>query len=172
MAKVFLSLGSNLGDKFENLNNAISFLNNLIYTKVVSVSNFYETLPFGVIEKQDNYINCCLKIETTLSPEMLMGACLGIESALGRERKYKFCPRTIDIDILLYENEYINEKNLIIPHPRMFERKFVLVPLYDINKELFLKNKNLDSIIKKYDHSEIKKLNIKYDLKLLKYVVQ
>lgn len=172
MSEVLLSLGSNLGNKLEKLNKAIKSINNLIYTKVVSVSNFYETTPFGISEKQDNYINCCLKIETDLSSEMLMGACLGIESALERERKYKFCPRTIDIDILLYEHEHINKKNLIIPHPRMFEREFVLAPLHDINKELFLKNKNLDSIIKKYNHSEIKKLNIKYDLKLLKYVVE
>lgn len=172
MSEIFLSLGSNLGDKFKNLDNAIQFLNSIIYTKVVDISNFYETKPFGVMEKQDNYVNCCLKAETDLSPEIFMGACLGIESALGRIRKHKFCSRTIDIDILLYENQSINKENLTIPHPRMSEREFVLVPLHDINKELFLKNKDLDLIVKKYDHSEIKKLNIKYDLKSFKYVIE
>lgn len=172
MKEVFLSLGSNLGDKLENLSSAIKYINNLIDTKVIYVSGFYETEPFGVPQKQDNYINCCLKLETTLSPQMLMGACLGIESALGRKRDYRFCPRTIDIDILLYENENIHQKNLTIPHPRMFERAFVTVPLHDINKEIFLKNKNLNAATKQYRNSEIKKLNIKYDLKLFKYVIQ
>ncbi len=172
MNEVFLSLGSNLGNKLENLNCAIKCLDNLIDTKVADISNFYETEPFGVSEKQDNYINCCLKLETDLSPEMLMGACFGIESALGRKRTHRFCSRTIDIDMLLYEDNFINEKNLTVPHPRMFEREFVLVPLHDINKELFLKNKNLDLMVKKYDHFEIKKLNVKYDLKLFKYVIE
>ena len=172
MKEVFLSLGSNLGDKLENLSSAIKYINNLIDTKVIRVSDFYETEPFEVPQKQDNYINCCLKIETNLSPEMLMGACLGIESALGRKRNYRFCPRTIDIDILLYGNEHIHQKNLTIPHPRMFERAFVLVPLHDINKEIFLKNKNLNTATEQYKSSEIKKLNIKYDLKLFKYVIQ
>lgn len=171
MKKVFLSLGSNLGNKLENLNNAIKFLNKLIFTNVTNVSNFYETKPFGTSEEQENYINCCIEIETSLSAQMLMGACLGIESAIGRIRPYKFCPRTIDIDILLYEDIITNEKNLTLPHPRMEERLFVLVPLYDINNKIFLKNKKLKSKIKKYDHSEIKKLNIKYDLNLFKYVV-
>lgn len=172
MNEVFLSLGSNLGNKLENLNSAIKSLDNLIDTKVVDVSNFYETEPFGVPEKQDNYINCCIKLETNLSPEMLMGACLGIESSLGRKRKYKFCSRTIDIDILLYEDKHINKKNLILPHPRMFERAFVLVPLYDVNKEIFLKNKNIKLTTEKYNNSEIKKLNIKYDLKSFEYMIK
>lgn len=172
MKQAFLSLGSNLGNKLENLNNAIKYIDNLIDTTVISVSNFYETEPFGVSEKQDNYINCCLKIETKLSPEMLMGACLGIESALGRKRNHKFCSRTIDIDILIYENEDINKENLTIPHPHMFERAFVLVPLCDINKELFEKNRKLNLIVNKCNDSEVKKLNIKYDLKSFKYVVQ
>ena len=172
MNEVFLSLGSNLGNRLENLNNAIKFLNNLISTKVVRVSNFYETKPFGVLEKQNKYINCCLKLETDLDPEMLMGACFGIESSLGRERTHKFCSRTIDIDMLLYGNRSINEKNLIIPHPRMSERAFVLIPLYDINKKIFLKNKNLNLVVKTCTNKEVKNLNIRYDLKSLKYVIQ
>ncbi len=172
MNEVFLSLGSNLGNRLENLNNAIKFLNNLISTKVVCVSNFYETKPFGILEKQNKYINCCLKLETDLSPEMLMGACLGIESALGRERTHKFCSRTIDIDILLYGNRSINEKNLTIPHPRMSERAFVLVPLYDINKEIFLENRNLNLVVKTCTNEEVKNLSIRYDLKSFKYVIQ
>lgn len=172
MKKAFLSLGSNLGNKSENLSNAIKHLDNLIHTNVIAVSDFYETKPFGVYEKQDDYINCCLKIETDLSPDMLMGACLGIESALGRKRDHRYCSRTIDIDILLYENQNIKKENLTVPHPNMFERDFVLVPLYDINKEIFLKDENLKLKIKKYDNSGIKKLNTKYDLKLLEYVIE
>ena len=144
-----MSLGSNLGERMSNLKNAIQALDNLEKTSVVKVSKFYETEPFGTQEKQSKYINCCAVISTELSPEMLMGACLGIESAMGRVRTHRFCARTIDIDILLYENLEVNLSNLTLPHPRMLERNFVLVPLNDICPGLKFKSWNFQKYSQK-----------------------
>lgn len=140
MSEAVLSLGSNLGERMNNLKNAIQTLNNLEKTSVVKVSKFYETEPFGTLEKQNKYVNCCIIVSTELSPEVLMGACLGIESAMGRIRTHRFCARTIDIDILLYEDLAINSSNLTLPHPRMLERDFVLVPLNDVCQGLKFKS--------------------------------
>ncbi len=140
MSEAILSLGSNLGERINNLKRAIKALSNLEKTSVLKISKFYETDPFGTMEKQNKYVNCCILISTTLEPEMLMGACLGIESSLGRVRTHRFAPRTIDIDILLYEDKIINSSNLVLPHPRMLERNFVLVPLSDICEGLKFKS--------------------------------
>lgn len=157
MSEAVLSLGSNLGERMSNLKNAIQALDNLEKTSVVKVSKFYETEPFGTQEKQNKYINCCAVISTELSPEMLMGACLGIESAMGRVRTHRFCARTIDIDILLYENLEVNLANLTLPHPRMLERNFVLVPLNDICPGLKFKSWNFQK------HSQ-KISNVRFDV--------
>lgn len=149
MSEAVLSLGSNLGERMSNLKNAIQALDNLEKTSVVKVSKFYETEPFGTQEKQSKYINCCAVISTELSPEMLMGACLGIEAAMGRVRTHRFCARTIDIDILLYENLEVNLANLTLPHPRMLERNFVLVPLNDICPGLKFKSWNFQKYSQK-----------------------
>lgn len=157
MSEAVLSLGSNLGERMSNLKNAIQALDNLEKTSVVKVSKFYETEPFGTQEKQSKYINCCAVISTKLSPEMLMGACLGIESAIGRVRTHRFCARTIDIDILLYENLEVNLANLTLPHPRMLERNFVLVPLNDICPGLKFKSWNFQKYSQKIS-------NVKFDI--------
>lgn len=149
MNEAVLSLGSNLGERVDNLEKAIRSLNNLEKTSVVKISKFYETEPFRTPEKQNKYINCCALVSTELSPEMLMGACLGIESAMGRTRTHRFCARTIDIDILLYEDLKINSLSLILPHPRMLERNFVLVPLNDICPKLKFKSWNFQKYLQK-----------------------
>lgn len=159
MSEAILSLGSNLGDRFFNITRAIESIQNLPETEILKISDFYETEPYGVTEKQEKYINCCLKIETELSPEILMGTFLGIESALGRIRTYKFSPRTIDIDLLAYGKEKQNKKNLILPHPRMLERAFVLIPLSDICKNMKFNNINFKNIIKCLDTKGIKKIS-------------
>lgn len=133
--ETFLALGSNLGDRLENLKNAINNINRLINTKVLQVSKVYETAPFDVLDKQDNYLNCCIRIKTEFSPEVLLGCCLGIEAAMGRTRPFFHASRVIDIDLLLYENIKVNQKDLVLPHPRMLERAFVLVPLLDVCEE-------------------------------------
>lgn len=132
MHEVFVSLGSNLGDRIQNINKALNSLKTLCQTKLIQTSKMHETEPVGVPDKQNLYINCCAKLETYLSPQTFLGACLGIESALGRVRTFKNSSRIIDIDLLTYDNLIINTKELIIPHPRMHERDFVMVPLSEI----------------------------------------
>jgi len=132
-----LSLGANLGDRKTQLLQAINSLGHLPYTSVKEISSFYETPPFGVDPNQPKYLNCCVSVKTTLSPAALLGACLGIEAAMNRVRPHSEvkAPRPIDIDLLLYEGFCSNTDELTVPHPRMAERAFVLVPLSDIFPE-------------------------------------
>ena len=131
--KAILGLGGNLGDAAHNLRCALDALDTLCGTRVVRVSSFYRTEAVEVREPQPPYLNCVAEIETALSPNALLGACLGIESALGRFRLGYKSPRTIDIDLLLYEGISMTTDELTLPHPRMLCRAFVLAPL----KELF-----------------------------------
>ncbi len=127
----YVALGSNIGNSLENLQCGIDSFNLIPNTKVLAVSDIYETEPWGY-ENQDNFLNCVIKGETSLSPNALLGACLGIEAALGRVREIKNGPRVLDADLLLYEDEKIDTDELILPHPRMLERAFVMVPLLDV----------------------------------------
>lgn len=135
MSYAIAGLGSNIGNRSENLNKAIEALRSLPKTSVESISGFYETKPFGVPNKQEDYLNCCILLNTKLSASMLLGGFLGIEAALGRVRTFKFAERIIDIDLLLYDDMIMNEEDLTLPHPRIKERAFVLVPLNDICKD-------------------------------------
>ncbi len=129
-----------MGNRKENLNRAIKKINSINNTKVDSVSSYYETEPFGTPDKQNKYINCCIKISTNLKPEILLEKCLQIEKLMGRTRPYRFAPRIIDIDLLLYENETINTPKLTLPHPRMKKRAFVLIPMNEICDDLRFKS--------------------------------
>ena len=100
-------------------------------TEIIKQSSVYETEPWGYTE-QARFLNCAVLIETELSPNALLGACLGIEAAMGRVRKIKNGPRIIDIDLLLYEGFESRTKELTVPHPLIKERDFVLVPLHDL----------------------------------------
>lgn len=138
MSKAYLGIGTNIGNREENLNNALISLNLLPITRVTAVSKVYETSPVGFAD-QDDFLNIAVEIETELTAHNILGACLGIEAGLGRVRSIKNGPRVIDIDLLLFEDEKYNTPSLILPHPRMFEREFVLRPLLDIefNNPLF-----------------------------------
>ena len=131
--KVYLSLGSNLGDKIKNLQSAINLIDTNI-GDVLSISNVYQTKSEGF--KGDDFFNCCICIVTNHSPNFLLDKLLKIELIEGRIRSSsnEYESRLIDIDILLYEDRIINENNLTIPHPRMHLRNFVLSPLSDIAK--------------------------------------
>ncbi|MBE6827610.1 MAG: 2-amino-4-hydroxy-6-hydroxymethyldihydropteridine diphosphokinase [Ruminococcaceae bacterium] len=129
--KAVLSIGTNLGDRLRNIDDAVNSLERVPKLRVLEVSPIYETEPWGYAE-QDNFFNCAVTVETELSPSALLGACLGIEAALGRVRKIKFGPRIIDIDILLYEGFASDTEELTVPHKFIFERDFVLVPLHDL----------------------------------------
>lgn len=130
--KAILGLGANLGDAEGNLCRALECINSLCKTELLRVSRFYSTEAVEVNEPQPPYINCVAEIETALSPNALLGACLGIESALGRERIGYKSPRTVDIDLLIYENFSSDSEELTLPHPRMMYRAFVLVPLSEL----------------------------------------
>jgi 2-amino-4-hydroxy-6-hydroxymethyldihydropteridine diphosphokinase len=149
MKRVFLGLGSNLGDRADNLQQAKNRIGESI-GPVVSASSVYETEPWG-FESDNEFINMVLCAETDLSPSGLLGRILMIESQLGRIRcETRYSSRTIDIDILLYDSEIINEEALIIPHPRMHERRFVMVPMAEI-APLFIHpvlKKTMKSILK------------------------
>lgn len=159
LPEAVISLGSNLGEKENNINFALKSINLIPETKIIKVSKLYETAPHGVPNEQPNYLNCCAKILTELSPQMLLVALLGVESAMGRERKFRFCERIIDIDLIFYENEKIAEKNLILPHPRAWERAFVLVPLADICENMKFKKINFREAYEKCDKSILIKKN-------------
>lgn len=129
--KVYLGLGSNLGDKHNNLDQAINIINNSKYCEVVKVSEYYETKPVGYLE-QDDFSNCAVEIKTIFSPKELIKFLLNVEKDLKRERTIKWGPRTIDLDVLLFDNIVTSYEDIIIPHPRMHKRMFVLKPLSDI----------------------------------------
>lgn len=132
MSKAYLGVGTNIGNCIDNLKNVIVSLNLLPMTRVTQVSKIYKTAPVGFSE-QDDFYNMVVEVETELTAENLLGACLGIEAGFGRIRTIKNGPRIIDVDLLLYDEQVYNTKTLILPHPRMFEREFVLRPLLDLD---------------------------------------
>lgn len=134
MKEAVIALGTNLLDRERNLQIAIEAIKKLPGTIVEAVSSIYETKPFQTPDPQGDYLNCCVKIKTVLSPEMLLGCCLGIEAAMGRERPFKNAARIIDLDLLLYEDVTMRAPCLTLPHPRIKERAFVMVPLSDLYK--------------------------------------
>lgn len=128
---VYLSIGSNLGDKKKNLELAINKIEILENTKVNKISSFLETEPFGDII-QDNFLNACLEIETLYHCEEFLNLLLSIEEDMGRVREIKWGPRIIDLDILFFNDEIYQKNNLAVPHPYICERAFVLSPLSEI----------------------------------------
>ena len=132
MSRVLLGLGTNMGDRRRNLQEAVARLRTAM--TVTAVSPVYETAPWGDTEQPD-FFNICLAAETTQAPLELLQFLKQTETELGREKSRRWGPRLIDIDILAYENQVIQEKNLMIPHPHIAERTFVLAPLADIAPE-------------------------------------
>jgi 2-amino-4-hydroxy-6-hydroxymethyldihydropteridine diphosphokinase len=131
MESVFVALGSNLGNKSENIERAIAFLKNTNGITVEKISSIIKTNPVAG-PPQPFYLNAVIKIKTNLVPVTLLKKLQNIEEKLGRVRTIKNGPRPIDLDILLYGDKIINNKNLQVPHPRMFERPFVMKPLLEI----------------------------------------
>ena len=134
MAICLLGLGSNVGDRVGNLLHALDFLKRRV--QVLRVSSLHETLPLGGPPGQANFFNGAALIATDLPPGELLALILDVESQLGRQRDERFGPRTIDLDLLLYDQQVIHSANLAIPHPRMHERRFVLAPAAEIAGDL------------------------------------
>lgn len=135
MTKVYLSLGSNMGDRQGYLQRAVEALKQLTDTEVEAVSSYYETAAWGLTDQAD-FLNLALALETQLPAESLLSACQAIEKDLDRVRHEHWGPRTVDIDILLYGQEIWETEHLIVPHPFMTQRAFVLVPLLEIAEDL------------------------------------
>ena len=136
-ATAYLSLGSNLDERLQFLREAILLLNENEQIEVMDVSSIYETDPVGYVD-QGNFLNVVIKIETSYTAHQLLKECMLIEQKLGRKREIRWGPRTIDLDILLYNHENIQSEDLSIPHPRMHERAFVIIPLLEIEPNIML----------------------------------
>lgn len=132
--EVVVAFGSNLGDRANYLCAALNALSSLCHTELMKTSKIYETKAWGY-EDQPDFLNSVAVFKTKLSPQAFLGACLGIESALGRERLFENGPRVIDLDMLFYEDVSLNGDELTLPHPRLTERLFVIRPLLDIYPE-------------------------------------
>lgn len=131
MPRAHIAFGGNLGDVEGNLRRALGAVGALEGTRIVRVSSLYRTAPVGVTD-QPEFVNGALEVETALAPEALLAGLLRIEADLGRTRERRWGPRTVDLDLVLYENRVVDVAGLQVPHPRMHERGFVLVPLAEI----------------------------------------
>jgi 2-amino-4-hydroxy-6-hydroxymethyldihydropteridine diphosphokinase len=129
LARVAIALGSNLGDREQHLRDAIASLAPIVHN--LRVSTFHDTAPVGV-GPQPMFLNAAAVGETDLTSDALLGQMLRIEASLGRERPYAGAPRTVDLDLILYDGEIQNRPELTLPHPRFRERRFVLAPLAEI----------------------------------------
>lgn len=149
MSFIYIALGSNLKNPKKQVLNGILSIKKLDRVKILKESYLYQTPPVGILNQPD-FINAVIKISSDYSPQDLLKEILNIENDAGRVRDQKNGPRTLDLDILLFNDLIINEENLIIPHPRMHERLFVLLPLKDINENIMIPNQGkIKDIIKK-----------------------
>ncbi|KXG08239.1 2-amino-4-hydroxy-6-hydroxymethyldihydropteridine diphosphokinase [Anoxybacillus rupiensis] len=139
----YIALGSNIGQRILYLYKAVQKLAEHPQISVIQTSSIYETDPVGYIQ-QNKFLNMVVQIQTSLSPFELLEETQKIEQELGRKREIRWGPRTIDLDILLYNRENIETEQLTIPHPRMAERAFVLVPLFELNEKIYIPNLNGD----------------------------
>jgi len=133
MAVVYLSLGSNLGVREQNIAAAV-FVLEKCGVRTLKSSSVVETRPYGLAGQPD-FLNCALECETALSPQELIAAVLRVETEMGRVRRVKWGPRVIDVDIIFYGAEIINSPGLVVPHPDMSNREFVLGPLCELNPD-------------------------------------
>ena len=156
MKLAYISLGTNIEPREVYLNEALSLLSEHKEILIKKESSIYETDPVGYLD-QENFLNIVIEINTSLSPTDLLDYCQQIEQKLGRKRMIRYGPRTIDLDILTYEDEVIHSERLIIPHPRMHERAFVLVPFKEIAPDYFLKSMGMtvDELLDQLDGEEI-----------------
>ncbi len=152
----YLSMGSNEGNRVKNLQRALAFLNNDPGIRILKVSSFYETEPWGGVE-QSPFINIVVKIDSTLKADELLKSCQTVENQLGRKRLVHWGPRIIDVDILMLGDIRITDEKLTIPHPYMEEREFVLAPLREIAPDLILPSGKWVKDIK--GQGEVKKIS-------------
>jgi 2-amino-4-hydroxy-6-hydroxymethyldihydropteridine diphosphokinase len=157
MARAFIGFGGNIGDTRQLITDAIVCLAQRSELHILAKSCFYQSAPVDALG--GDYINAVIEIETQLSPYGLLHVCQAIEQEFGRERPYANAPRTLDLDILSFEGVVQNETELMLPHPRIIERSFVLLPLLEIAPDFFLPNLGeLKAYLPKVAHQRIEKL--------------
>lgn len=152
--RAYLALGSNIGDKIANLRAAAEAIAAFPETRIVARSAIYRTPPWGKTD-QDWFANAALGIDTALTPEALLDACLAAEAVLGRVRLERWGPRIIDIDVLLHGHSRVTTDRLMLPHPAMHERAFVLIPLRDVAPGIEIAGERIDHLIARLDRTGI-----------------
>jgi 2-amino-4-hydroxy-6-hydroxymethyldihydropteridine diphosphokinase len=154
----YVGLGANLGDARGSLQAAVAALAALPGTTMLRASSIYRTAPIDA--GGDDYLNAVAELRTTLAPEALLAALQRIEQAHGRERPYRNAPRTLDLDLLLHGHAQIDSPKLTLPHPRLHERAFVLVPLAELSPDLMVPGRGLvESLVPRVADQRVDKLN-------------
>lgn len=153
-----LGLGSNISDRVRNIEEAIERVTADNAVTLVACSRFYRTAPWGVTD-QDWFVNACIAVRTKVSPRELLRRCQAVENDMARVRTLRWGPRNIDVDILTYRDLKLDEPDLIVPHPRIAERAFVLVPLKDVAPDLKIGGASLDEMLSKLDASDVQPLD-------------
>jgi 2-amino-4-hydroxy-6-hydroxymethyldihydropteridine diphosphokinase len=154
----FIGLGANLGEPESQVRRAIAELGKLPETRLVAASSLYRSEPIGVGEQPD-FINIVAKLETTLTARELLDELLTLEARFGRERPAPGAPRTLDLDLLLYGDQVIAEPGLVVPHPRMHERAFVLMPLAEIASDISIPHRgSVKTLLAACRNQEIRKI--------------
>ncbi len=159
MVEALLALGGNLGDARATLDRAVAMLCNGTAVRLIARSSDYRTPPWGVTE-QPPFINLCLVVATKLSPHDLLARALAVEQALGRDHTHerRWGPRAVDIDLLAYDDVTVNDDNLVLPHPRLLERAFVLVPLAEIAADRRISGIRVRDALARLDTAGIERL--------------
>ena len=149
-----IGLGSNIGDKAANIAQAIELLTGEGDIRLVAASRVYRTAPWGVTD-QDWFANACIAVATDLAPHALLARCLGVEQTMKRVRKERWGPRIIDVDVLVYRDCVLNEPDLVVPHPRITQRGFVLVPLHEIAPGLVIDGRTIEAWLGDIDARDV-----------------
>jgi len=159
MSRAYLALGGNVGDSRAILDRAVAMLCDGTDVRLLARSSDYRTAPWGVTD-QAPFINLCIAVETSLAPHPLLARAHEVERALGRDRtrEQRWGPRTADIDIITYDGVSLNDKDLIVPHPRLFERAFVLIPLAEIAPDLIVAGTRIADAATRFKDEKIEKL--------------
>ncbi|MBA3447204.1 MAG: 2-amino-4-hydroxy-6-hydroxymethyldihydropteridine diphosphokinase [Pseudaminobacter sp.] len=160
--RVYLSLGGNLGDPAKAMGAALRMLDADRATEIVAVSSLYRTPPWGKLD-QPHFLNAAAEISTALSPRDLLDLCLESERKLKRVREERWGPRLVDIDILAFGDRAIHEAGLDVPHPRMLERAFVLVPLAEIAPDFVVRGVSVSDSLQDIDRAGIERLGSSSD---------
>ena len=149
-----IGLGSNIGDRAGNIEHAIELLTADGAVSVAARSAFYRTAPWGVTD-QDWFVNACLAVKTDVSPRELLRRCQAVENDMKRVRIQRWGPRIIDVDVLTFRDLKIDERDFVVPHPRIAERAFVLIPLKDVAPDLQIDGASIDEMLSKLDASDV-----------------